>query len=321
MNKNIANLFRALRIITIGSLTALTAYGCATVPPSSVTAGPRLEPAPLPAYSQGTTFVYSDGKWETVIDNASGLVTWKDHRNYVYSGSPDFTFRPSEWQGKNRRVSRQFGPREDLFIQGPTNLWPLRAGNLASYSENGTWVSKGGAESTYQTVWSCAVPVTERVSVMAGDFDTYRIVCKRYSVYRRTTRTRYRLRETKVWNYAPAVGHYVLATTEYNSDKAPRRSELLAVLPSLNGISATARRQMERSFQQALERKKSGQTVRWSSAKLKASVETMPTKTFKTPDGNYSRRYVQKLTLPDGQKTYYGMAIRNSKGEWTIPRR
>ena len=81
----------------------------------------------------------------------------------------------------------------------------------------------------------------------------------------------------------------------------------------------TARRQLERSFQQALERKKSGQAVRWSSAKLGASVETMPTKTFKTPDGNYSRRYVQKLTLPEGQRTYYGMAVRNSSGVWKVP--
>lgn len=321
MNKNIANMCGSLRIMTIGLLMALTAYGCATAPASSVAAGPRLEPAPLPSYSQGTTFVYSDGKWETVTDHTAGVVTWQDYRNYAYSSSPDFTYRPSKWQGKTRSITRQFGPRADLFIQGPTTLWPLRAGNLASYSETGTWVSKGGAESTYRTVWSCSVPGTERVTVMAGDFDTYKIMCKRYSVYNRKKKNRYRLRETKVWNYAPAVGHYVLAATEYNSDKKPRRRELLAVLPPLNGISAKARRQIENSFQQALERKKSGQAVRWSSAGLRASVETMPTKTFKTPDGSYSRRYIQKLTLPDGQRTYYGMAVRNSKGVWTVPRR
>jgi hypothetical protein len=56
----------------------------------------------------------------------------------------------------------------------------LRAGNAASYSETGTWIGKGGAESSYRAVWSCAVTGTERVSVMAGDFDTYKIVCKRY---------------------------------------------------------------------------------------------------------------------------------------------
>ncbi len=320
MNQNIANSVRTIRIIAIGLLTALSAYGCATVSGPPEFAGPRLEPAPLPIYNQGTTFVYADGKWETVMENYSGMVTWQDHRYYISSGSPDFTFRPAKWQSKTRSVTRQFGPRTDLLIRSETTLWPLRAGNLASYSETGTWVSKGGAESTYQTTWSCSVPGTERVSVMAGDFDTYKIVCKRYSVSRKK-KTRYRLREEKVWNYAPEVGHYVLATTQYQSGKDPRRRELLAVLPPLNGISAKARRQMERSFQQALEGKKSGQTVRWSSAKLRASVETMPTKTFKTADGNYSRRYVQKLTLPNVQRTYYGMAVRNSSGIWKVPRK
>ena len=117
------------------------------------------------------------------------------------------------------------------------------------------------------------------------------------------------------------MGHYVLTTAKYYYDKKRRRQELLAVLPPLNGFSAGARRQMERSFQQALERKKSGQTVRWSNAKLRASVETIPTKSFKTPDGNYSRRYVQKLTLPDGQRIYYGMAVRNPNGVWKVPRK
>lgn len=320
MNNNFANLFGFVKIMIIGLLTALAACGCATAPASSVAAGPRLEPAALPSYRQGTTFVYADGKWETVIDNSAGIVSWRDYRNYAYSGSADFTHRPSKWQGKTHSITRQFGPRTDLFIQGTTTLWPLRAGNLAGYAENGTRVSQGGAESTYRTIWSCSVPGTERVSVMAGEFDTYRIVCKRYSVYRKK-KTRYRLRETKVWNYAPAVGHYVLATTEYQSGKSPRRRELLAVLPSTSSISAGARRQIENSFQQALESKKSGQAVRWSSAKLRASVETMPVKTFKTPDGSYSRRYIQKLTLPDGQRTYYGMAVRNSEGVWTVPRR
>jgi len=320
MNQNIANSVRTIKIIAIGLLTALSASGCATVSVSPELAGPRLEMAPLPTYGQGTTFVYADGKWETVMGNSSGMVTWKDHRNYAYSGSADFTHRPAKWQSKTRSITRQFGPRTDLFIQSATTLWPLRAGNAASYSETGTWVGKGGAESSYQTVWSCAVAGTERVSVMAGDFDTYKIVCKRYSVSRKK-KNRTRLREEKVWNYAPEVGHYVLATTTYYSDKKPRRKELLAVLPPLNGLSAGAHRQMEESFQQALERKKSGQVVRWSSAKLRASVETMPTKTFKTPNGNYSRRYVQKLTLPDGQRTYYGLAVRNSSGVWKVPRK
>jgi len=319
MNQNIANPLRTLRLTALCLLTALSAYGCATVPESSTADGPRLEPAPLPSYSQGTTFVYSDGKWETVIDHSPETVTWRNHRGYVSSGSRDFTYRRSKSENKTRSITREFGPRTDLYIQNADTLWPLRTGNAATYSETGTRTGKGGAESSYRTAWSCAVTGTERVSVMAGDFDTYKIVCKRYYVSRKK-KNRSRLREEKTWNYAPGVGHYVLATATYTYDKKPRRQELLAVLPPLDGFSAGARRQMENSFQIALERKKSGQSLRWSSAELRASVETMPTKTFKTSDGNYSRRYVQKLTLPDGQRTYYGMAVRSSDGVWIIPR-
>jgi hypothetical protein len=264
------------------------------------------------------TFVYSNGSWETITDTSQGVIFRSDDRGNISSGSPDFTYRPSKWENKTRGVTRQFGPRKDLYTQSATTLWPLRTGNVANYTETGTWIEKDGTDSSYQTAWSCTVEGTEQISVLAGDFDTYKIVCNRYYVSRSNKRSN--LREAKTWNYAPAVGHYVLATTKYYYDRKPRRRELLAVLPPLNDLSAGARHQMEHSFQQALERKKSGESVRWSSHKLRASVETMPTKTFRTPDGNYSRRYVQKFTLPDGQRTYYGMAVRNPDGVWIIPR-
>ena len=319
MIKKISNPYRTRKMITSYLLIAVLAAGCTSIPVATQNLGPRLEPAQLPSYSRGTTFVYSDGTWETVLDTSPGAVTWKDHRNYVSSSTPDFTYRPSKWEGKTRSVTRQFGPRDDLYTQSPTRVWPLHAGNFANYSETGTWVEKDGTQTSYRTDWSCAVTGTERVSVMAGDFDTFKIVCRRYYVSR--SKNASNLREEKTWNYAPAVGHYVLTTAKYYYDKKRRRQELLAVLPPLNGFSAGARRQMERSFQQALERKKSGQTVRWSNAKLRASVETIPTKSFKTPDGKYSRRYVQKLTLPDGQRIYYGMAVRNPSGVWKVPRK
>jgi len=319
MKQTIVKPLQARKALSTCLLLALLACGCASIPASSGPAGPRLDPAPLPSYSPGTTFVYSDGKWETVIDAAPGIVTWQDHRNYMFSGSPDFTYRPSQWEGQTRSVIRQFGPRTDLYARSATRIWPLRAGNFANYSESGTWTENDGTQSSYRTDWTCAVTGTEKVSVMAGDFDTFKIVCRRY--YVSSNKSRSQLREEKTWNYAPEVGHYVLAATKFYYDKQPRRRELLAVLPPLDGFPAGARRQLARSFQQALEGKKSGQAVRWSSAELGASVEIMPTKTFKSDAGSYSRRYVQKLILPDGQRTYYGMAVRNPNGVWTIPRR
>ncbi len=313
---NSINFDRILRGIAIGLFITLSASGCATIPQSS---GSSLSSAPLPSYKQGTTFVYSDGKWETVMDTSPEMVTWSDYRNYVSSGPRDFTRRRTKWETKTRSGTRQYGPRADLFFKSDTSLWPLRAGNIANYSETGTWVDKDGVETSYQTEWSCEVDGTERVSVMAGEFDTWKIVCKRYYVSK--SKSKSNLREVKTWYYSAEVGHYVLTASKYYYEKKSRRQELLAVLPPLDDIPAEARLEMKRCFQRALEFKKSGESVSWSNQQSGISGETLPVNTFKTPDGKYYRRYVQQLKLPGSHRTYYGLAVRGSDGVWTIPRR
>ena len=70
-----------------------------------------------------------------------------------------------------------------------------------------------------------------------------------------------------------------------------------------------------------MEFKKSGESVSWSVKQAAVSGDIIPKGTFQSADGSYSRRYVERLKLPDGQRTYYGMAFRDSKGVWGIPRR
>jgi surface antigen len=125
----------------------------------------------------------------------------------------------------------------------------------------------------------------------------------------------------KTWFFAPEVGHYVLTSSKYYYRQNPRRQELLAVLPPLDGITPEARQKMDRSFQTALEFNKRGESVRWSNQQTGISGEIMASHTFKTSDGKYYRRYIQKLKLPDSHRTYYGMAVRGSDGVWAIPRR
>lgn len=287
----------------------MAASGCATSPPQRP--GPNLAPAQLPIYKKGTTYVYSNGSWETVIDVTSGAVTWKDNRGMVSTGSPDFTYKRTSWQLKSRQGSREFAAREDVLAVPPTSLWPLRVGNVAGYTESGTWSDKSGPEKTYRSKWSCEVAGTERVSVMAGEFDTYTIECARKSG-RRTW-------EVKTWYYAPAIGHYVLVTNRYTYDQPSRRMELLAVLPPDDGLSAVKRNRIEQNFQKALEYNRSGRPLLWSDEGI--NVEITPTDTFRIDNGTYCRRYVQKISLPKEQDTFHGMACRESNGTWVIPRR
>jgi len=60
-----------------------------------------LKTAPLPKYQAGTTFVYSDGSWETVIKVGPDGITWRNHRGSISTGSPDFIQKRFKWQTKN----------------------------------------------------------------------------------------------------------------------------------------------------------------------------------------------------------------------------
>ena len=281
-------------------------------------AGSRAQSVPLPVYQKGTTFVYSNGTWETVISSSPHLVTWENYRGYVSSGSPDFTRRRTEWQTRTRQGTRQFESRKDLWFKKKTTLWPLRIGNEATYTEISTQRRQGKTETTARYNWACEVAGTERISVMAGEFDTWKIVCKRYPG--KDVSTKSKVREITTWYYAPVVGHYVLTTRISFSGQPAQRLELLAVLPPLDVFSTAARTKMSATFQKAMEFKKSGESVLWSISSSAFAGEITPTATFRLANGSYSRRYIQKLKLPDGQRIYYGMAVRDTSGVWVIPR-
>jgi surface antigen len=295
-------------------IVILAAYGCASAPDY---AGPQPDPVPLPVYQKGTTFVYSDGTWERVESITSDVITWRDHRGNLSGGSPDFTYRQSMWETRSERGTRQFGPRTDLIAEDIGSLWPLRRGNVTRYSEISIRSEKGGLEKTSYSNWTCKVDGREGVSVMMGDFDTWKIDCTRYSTPRTVSKAR--PVEVKTWYYAPQIGHFVLTTRKYFTGKPPKRLELLAVLPSRDGLSAEAQQRMDAGFQKAMEFEKSGQSVSWSIPNTAVSGEIAPAGTFRLADGTYCRRYVQKLNLPDGRQTFYGIAVRDAKGVWSVP--
>src|SRR5210317_339528 len=96
----------ALRYLLLFSILILP-IACSTTPKP---AGPDVDWPSLPSYELGTTYVYSDGSWETVAGVAPQLVTWHDHRGNVYSRPHDFTYRSTNWKTGTRQGSRQFRP-------------------------------------------------------------------------------------------------------------------------------------------------------------------------------------------------------------------
>ncbi|MEX1348773.1 MAG: hypothetical protein AB1Z31_13665, partial [Desulfobacterales bacterium] len=247
------------------------------------------------------------------------LVTWHDHRGNVYNRFPDFTYRSAKWKTRTRHGTRQFVPRSDVLFKKKTSLWPLREGNVSGFTEIVTSNNPGEPPKSYRVNWTCEVIGTDRIAVMAGQFDTWEIACKRYDNSKNPSKAR--VKETRIWNYAPEIEHFVITERRYSGRKAARRLELLAVLPPLSRLPDVTRQQMDSAFQMALELKKSGETAAWSIPNTSWSGQITPTDTFRLADGRYSRRYIQKLNHPDGQRIYHGLAVRDSKGIWVIPRR
>lgn len=277
------------------------------------------EQVTLPTYRTGMTFLYSNGRRETVEAVKSDWVTWRNHRGYTSVGSRDFTYRRTQWQTRTRRGTRQIQARNDLF-GGPSklSLWPLAAGNKARYIETGRWQDEKGHGRTFRAQWRAEVVGQERIRVMAGEFDTWKIVADRYSLGTAYSR-RNRLRERRTWYYAPAVGHYVRYETDYRGRKTSRVVELVSVRPPLKGLPAGVRSTIDSNFQKALEKNRSGQPLRWDLPGYSAAGLTQPTATFRLAKGRYCRHYIQEFEIGQGQEKYFGLACRDGLGRWRPP--
>lgn len=289
--------------------------------PSSLQGRQALGPARLPEYTAGTTFVYSDGTWDRVIEANPSFVIWENNRGDRSLGSTDFTYRPSKWEGKGIKGHRTFAPTEYLYSGTQSSLWPLAVGNRTHHDEVNKWGVPGIYEKNAVATWKCSVDNTEQVEVPAGRFDTWKIVCSRFS---KTTRaSNPKTWEEKTFHFAPAIGHWVLLEQTFNDSKRRIRKELVAVLPSLSslGIDKKSVVGIKEHFQQTLGTSPSGQLERWTDAAKKISFSMTPTATFRLADGTPCRQYEQKLDLTWHSNTYYGIACRSETGLWTVPRR
>ncbi len=191
-------------------------------------------------------------------------------------------------------------------------------GNKARYIETGRWQKKTGAWQTYAYPWQSEVLGRVRIRTLAGEFDTWKIVAKRYSggkVYGRPPR----LREVRTWYYAPEVGHYVRYVRDYLGRKPNRSIDLVSVHPPVDHLNAKLISVIADNFQMALEDKRSGHKLQWRVPQQSASGMTQPINSFRGADKRDCRNYVQEVKIESDNYTYYGMACRNQNGKWEIP--
>lgn len=281
----------------------------------------KLPPAGLPKYRAGDTYVYSDGTWERVVASDSYGVRWVNHRGNISSGSLDFTYKRTNWQTSSRKGSRTFQQTKYLFGKSTTTLWPLAAGNTTRFDEFGSWSNADGVKRFYDSFWRCEVEGTERIRVAAGEFDSWRITCARYSDSYSYPKAK--PREYKTWYYAPTIGHWVVESRDNRGYRPNRRKELTAVMPDLLLLTGDDKGviQLQEQFQDVLENYKSGQSDLWMERSGATSSTIIPLATYMREDGVYCRQYVQYIQSENYSGTYGGIGCRGVDGLWRILRR
>lgn len=267
------------------------------------TDGPTLRPAPMPAYGVGDGFAFDNGRTYTVSAVDETKITWEAGDDYGYATRPNFVLPSLSWWWVRTDGTRASGTAAS--DAPPDTLWPLKVGNRVAYVSQDTYKEGEGKTSSFQQMWKCWVAGTEAVSVPAGSFDTFEVVCDRsYDGYW-SQRSR--------WFYAPAIGHYVRRVFDFpNADS--QTINLVAYGPRPTALPATAGRLRAATVQRALEKALSNQTVKAEGGGYVVAVT--PLRTVQTPSGTYCREYRQQISARGRTSLQQGRACRDDDGVW-----
>ena len=312
MNINKLALRGAVALLALSALNACQAISMPTNFTGVPIAAGAMAPAGLPSYRTGDKYYYSNGSYKKITRMSPSEIEWISNRDRKSVTTSD-PMAPG--------LYRETRTREYVKKSGPTvgDIWPLAVGKSSSFSTNVAFKSKDTIrQGSFKQLWSCSVKGAERVRVIAGTFDTYRISCTRKS--RSTSRGKMYYRQTVVYHYAPEIGHYVRYESR-TKGKAPYVRELIAVRPDIGFLSDKNARNIRHTFQDALENYQNDKIVSWSDKNSGVKTTTAPVQTFQTADGKFCRNYRQVINQGDGDRLYVGVACREDKLKWLTPRK
>ena len=271
------------------------------------TADINLPDASLPTQNPGDKYYYANGWMEQVLSTNGETVDLINKRKRKVVNFRNFVIPSPYLEGSTAEYFKE--------SRVPTNaLWPLRVGNSASFSTEGRSVSKTTQRvSQFSQKWSCSVEGVERVRVLAGEFDTFRLKCERRSSTNKWW-------QSYTWYYAPQINSYVLRRS-FHKTRGETVRELTAVRPSLTDEPKKIRIGIIRTWQDALENAKRGEIRSWTDKKTGTSTQVEPLATYRAKNGLFCRTYKQYLTRQSDTRIYAGVACRTGKLKWRTPAR
>jgi len=188
-----------------------------------------------PSYEPGDTFIYSNGAVERFVGESAEGLSWQTLSGRTYVRDRSFFAPILGWETSTTRGARQLSGN-------PHNVWPLEGRGRARFTVAGDVEIREGDEGWADAVshrevqhWRCRAGAIEYITVPAGEFETYPIVCDRYSA------SSMRVLRRQTWYYAPDVGHYVRRVDVSFSSGDESSRDLLAALPARFANAARVR--------------------------------------------------------------------------------
>ena len=259
-----------------------------------------------PVYLAGDAYVYADGRVETVEDVDGDMVTWRAADDTWYRASSNFALPPVAWRSGTRIGQRRLSAAADT-------LWPLTVGGRARFAATAVLMRDNDRQdrTEWREVWECEVAGTEAVTVPAGRFDTFKIVCFRLTDPAGVASRR-------VWHYAPALRHFVRRVDSYVDGTPERVRDLAAVRLGGAGWPAAARTGLTWALADGLENRMDGERFTWRSSGVDGEVRIEIGSTSRTAAGAVCRTYVQVLTTAAGERRYPARACRDGDAGWQV---
>ena len=285
----------------------LGAGGCSTLEglPQASTV-PEMAPAAEPALAVGDRSYFTNGRRLEVTGLSGGLAEWKRSARRHYRSTNNFLLPPAIEESAKKRIANT--------LDAPlSSIWPLTLGQELSFSLQRVSDDRtSGERGESRRYWDCEVDAAQRITVVAGRFDTYRVDCTRRTAS-------HKFRQRRIWFYAPDIGQPVLRLDYYRENRR-RRLEMTAFVPVLPGLSDASSRDYLDSFQKVMETAGSGEKMVWTDTRGDAQITVTPLRTVRWQDGTYCRNYRQRLRIADHARQGAGLVCRTADGSWRIPR-
>ncbi len=262
---------------------------------------------PMPGYEPGTRFVYADGEVHTVVGVEEGRVQWETNGGGRFETASNFLIPRLSWH-----TAADSGARAPSAP--PEALWPFRADGRTEFTTATSvrHTTRPDNLARTQESWSCQVDDSAEVTVRAGTFDTYKVVCD-------VTSDEAGADSRHVWHYAPEIGHYVLHETMDGARRLSGRDELMAIQPDTANWPPVARAGLGWALEHALETAEPGEETDWRSSAVETRVTIKPEGGRPQGKKQACRNFRQIWSGPEGDKVYPGFACREPSGHWAVP--